>query len=104
MSKKLKFEWELELPDRLFEEGLKEKEFKERVIAKAREEAILELFQEKRISSGKGAALLGISRPEFWELLHKRGMPFFDYSEEEWQKEMETVEELKKELSEEEKG
>lgn len=98
MSRKLKLEWEVELPDQFFEEGLNEDEFKVRLIAKAKEELVLELFQQKRISSGKGAALLGITRRDFWELLHKHGIPYFDYPPEEWEKELEAVEDFKENL------
>jgi predicted HTH domain antitoxin len=44
---------------------------------------VLSLFTEGRISSGKAAQLLNISRIEFLALLRKRGVAFIDYTNEE---------------------
>jgi len=37
----------------------------------------LELFRQERISTGKGAELLGISKWEFIQLLAQRNIPYF---------------------------
>lgn len=37
----------------------------------------LELFREERISSGKAAELLGISKAEFIDLLDRHGISYF---------------------------
>ena len=41
------------------------------------EALVLELFREGRISSGKAAELLGISKDTFRGLLKERGIPYF---------------------------
>ncbi len=49
------------------------------VPAKLRELAVVELFREGRLSSGKAAELLGMERVEFFALLHQLGVPFIDH-------------------------
>lgn len=44
---------------------------------------VLSLFTEGRISSGKAAGLLGISRIEFLSLLRKQGISYIDFNENE---------------------
>ncbi|TVR63590.1 MAG: UPF0175 family protein [Candidatus Competibacteraceae bacterium] len=56
---------------------------------------VLTLFTDERISSGKAAALLGISRIEFLNLLRKRGIAYVDFSAEELDEEFAAVEALK---------
>ena len=48
------------------------------VAGKLRELAVIELFREGRLSSGKAADILGLERLEFFALLHQLGVPFFD--------------------------
>ena len=47
------------------------------------EQTVLRLFEQGEISSGYGAALLGMTRYDFMLLLGKRGIPFFNLTEEE---------------------
>jgi len=54
-----------------------------------RELIALELFREGRISSGKGAETLGISKLAFVRLLSQHGIPYFT----------ETAEELKADVA-----
>ena len=65
-----------------------------RLKARLRELIALELFREGRISSGKGAELLGISKLEFIHLLAERGLPYFTESPEELAVEVATLEQL----------
>ena len=44
----------------------------------AREWVLLELFQEGKISSGKAAEFLGLSRAQFLDLLNERHLPYLD--------------------------
>ena len=44
----------------------------------AREWVLLELFQEGRISSGKAAKFLGLSKAQFLDLLSERHLPYLD--------------------------
>jgi predicted HTH domain antitoxin len=52
------------------------------------------LFVENRISSGKAAQLLNISRLDFLALLRRQGIPFVDYTAEEMAEELAAVEKL----------
>ena len=47
------------------------------------ETAVVKWYDEGRISSGKGAELLGISRAEFLELLFRHKVSPFQYTPEE---------------------
>lgn len=47
------------------------------------ETAVVKWYDEGRISSGKGAELLGVSRGEFLELLFRHQVSPFQYSPEE---------------------
>ena len=62
--------------------------------ARLRELIALELFREGRISSGKGAELLGISKLEFIYLLAQHRIPYFTESPEELVAEVATLERL----------
>jgi predicted HTH domain antitoxin len=53
------------------------------VEARLRELIALELFRERRISSGKGAELLGVSKAEFVQLLARHDIDYFVESPEE---------------------
>ncbi len=41
---------------------------------------VLSLFKDSRVSSGKAARLLGLTRVEFLALLRRRGMAYIDFS------------------------
>ena len=53
------------------------------VPSKLRELAVIELFREGRLSSGKAADILGMERMAFFTLLHHLGVPFFEQDAEE---------------------
>lgn len=46
----------------------------------AREWIVLELFREGRISSGKAAEILGLSKGQFIDLLHRLEIDYLDSS------------------------
>jgi len=52
---------------------------------------VFSLFRDDRISSGKAASLLGMTRREFLELLHEEGIAYFDYSQDEMEAESESA-------------
>jgi predicted HTH domain antitoxin len=54
----------------------------------AREMIVLELYRRSLISSGKAAALLGISRLDFIQRASELGIPYFRFTEDEWQAEV----------------
>ncbi len=53
--------------------------------------AVLGLYQAGRISSGKGAELLGVSKRDFLDLLTADGIPYFHYTPEELEDEARSV-------------
>jgi predicted HTH domain antitoxin len=59
--------------------------------ATAREYIILGLFQEDRISGGKAAELLGLTRLGFIALLARKGIPCFRLTPDEWANEVAIV-------------
>ena len=54
----------------------------------AREMIVLELYRQSLVSSGKAAALLGVSRLEFIQRASTLGIPYFRFTEDEWQAEL----------------
>jgi len=56
-----------------------------------RELSILELYRRKEISSGKAAELLGMQRFEFVRYASRLGIPFFDMSKEELERDLEAL-------------
>lgn len=59
-----------------------------------RELIALELFREGRISSGKGAELLGVSKLTFVQLLAQHGIDYFTESPEELDAEVEMLDKV----------
>jgi hypothetical protein len=55
---------------------------------------ILELYRRRAVSSGWAAARLGMDRFDFIPHASALGIPFIDMTEEEWQAELRTVEEM----------
>jgi predicted HTH domain antitoxin len=51
----------------------------------AREMIVFELYRRSLVSSGKAAELLGISRLEFIQRASELGIPYFRFTEDEWQ-------------------
>ena len=58
---------------------------------KLKELSVLELYRRKDISSGKAAELLGMERFEFVRYASRLGIPFFDMSKEELEKDLEVT-------------
>ena len=54
----------------------------------AREILVLELYRRGLVTSGKAAALLNISRLDFIQRASDLGVPYFRFTEEEWQAEV----------------
>ena len=64
---------------------------RENIPGKLKELSILELYRRKEISSGKAAELLGMERFEFVRFASRIGIPFFDMSKEELEKDLESA-------------
>jgi predicted HTH domain antitoxin len=60
----------------------------------AKELIVLELYRQGRLSSGKSAELLGMSRYDFIRHASELGIPFFRMTEEEWEAESAASERL----------
>jgi len=54
----------------------------------AREMIVLEMYRRSLISSGKAAALLGVTRLEFIQHASELGIPYFRFTEDDWQAEV----------------
>jgi predicted HTH domain antitoxin len=61
-----------------------------------KEFSVLGLYLEHKISAGKAAELLGIRKREFIRIMARKGIPYFDYSEEDLENEFRAADELKK--------
>ncbi len=83
--------FEIQVPESLLRFGYDQAEIQRRVT----EWLVLSLFTEERISSGKAAKLLNISRVEFLALLRGYGISFVDYTPDELAEEFAAVEALK---------
>ncbi len=68
--------FEVRVPTELLEYGLQPDDIQRHVL----EWLALSLFKDNRISSGKAARLLGLTRIEFLALLRRRGVAYVDYS------------------------
>jgi len=68
--------FEIHVPTPLLQLGLNREDVQRRVT----EWLVLSLFTEERISSGKAARLLNLSRVEFLDLLRLRGVAYLDFS------------------------
>ncbi len=74
-----KVTFQVRVPTPLLQYGFDQKEIQRRVT----EWLVLSLFTDEHISSGKAARLLDITRVEFLQLLHKRGIAYLNYSADE---------------------
>ena len=63
----------------------------------ARELIVLELYRRGVISRGKSAEFLGVSLREFLDRAAALGIPYVDYTEEEWAAEIRVVNDLVRE-------
>ncbi|MGA2114688.1 MAG: UPF0175 family protein [Bryobacteraceae bacterium] len=54
----------------------------------AREMIVFELYRRSLVSSGKAAELLGIPRMDFIRRASELGIPYFRFTEDEWQSEV----------------
>jgi predicted HTH domain antitoxin len=80
----------IRVPGNILDLGLTQEEVQRRVS----EWLAFSLFSEGKISSGRAGKLLGITRPEFIELLRTRGIAYVNYSEDEIKEELEAVKQL----------
>ena len=82
--------FEIQIPTPLLRYGFNQDKIQNRIT----EWLVLSLFTEGRVSSGKAAQLLNISRIEFLALLRARGIAYIDYTPEELAEEFAAVKAL----------
>jgi predicted HTH domain antitoxin len=80
----------IRIPIPLIKLGIDQDEIQRRV----NEWLTISLFSDGRISSGKAARFLNISRNDFLALLRSKGIAFINYTENELEEEFEAVKEL----------
>lgn len=80
----------IKIPANLLQFSLGQDEIQRRVA----EWLVLSMFTEERISLGRAARLLGISRVAFLALLRDRGIAYIDYTRKELEEEFAAVEAL----------
>jgi len=85
------FGFRVSLPNALLKYGYNQKKIQQKLL----EWAVVALFNEGQISSGKAARFLNISRIEFLDLLRERGYAYVDYSPEEMEEEFKSVKALR---------
>ncbi len=71
-----------------------DKELEKKIVNLTKEEVVLRLFREEKISSGYGAKLLGLSLAGFQDFLKERGVPFTRYTEEDRKQDEKAVKEM----------
>jgi predicted HTH domain antitoxin len=81
-----------------------DKELENEIVNQTKEEVVLRLFKEGKISSGYGAELLKICLADFMDLLEQRGIPFTTYTEKHWEQDKKAAEEMRKQLTEKKGG
>jgi predicted HTH domain antitoxin len=81
---------EIQVPTPLLHYGLDRDEIQRRVT----EWLVISLFVDERISSGKAASFLNMSRVDFLVLLRRAGIAYVDYTNEEIADELAAVQQL----------
>jgi predicted HTH domain antitoxin len=81
MAKRVRLD--VELPDELFAQLRKEE-----IESKVKEALVMELLREHRLSQGKAAEILGISRYELIDLMTNHRVPVIDLDTEELKNEL----------------
>lgn len=82
---------EIEVPDEIINLIGEEEARKE-----AKEAFVLDLIRRGKISKGKAAELMGISLWDLPQLLAEYRVPWFDYSKEDLQKDLDTIKKMEK--------
>jgi predicted HTH domain antitoxin len=68
----------------------------EEAVKEAKEALVLDLVRRGKVSKAKAAELVGISLWELPDLLAKYRIPWFDYSKEELQRDIDRLKEIKR--------
>ena len=88
-----KLQFEVEIPSYLFGTP-REAKIRSVISRQALEQSVLELYKQREISTGTGAKMLGLPLHDFIQFLGKHQVSIFDFTDEEWQQELEAVNEM----------
>lgn len=88
----------IDLPDDLYRSLSAFGLTKEKIAAESRKLLAVKLFKEKLLSFGKAAALSGLNKWEFVDLLGESGVSVIDYDRDELKREIKTAERFSKRL------
>ena len=72
------------------DETVDKKQLEERL----RKEAILALFADRKMPAGRASRELGLTRIEFMELCRKRDIPLYDYTLDDFEQDVKTIDKL----------
>jgi predicted HTH domain antitoxin len=61
-----------------------------------KEDAVLRLFADRKLPSGRAAQILGLERMDFLELLKTRSIPAVDYTVEDWEADGRAITEIER--------
>ena len=67
---------------------------KKQLEERPRKEAILALFADRKMPAGRASRELGLTRFEFMELCHKRDIPLYDYTLQDFEQDVKTIDKL----------
>jgi predicted HTH domain antitoxin len=88
----------IDLPNDLYQSLASFGLTKEKIASESRKLLAVKLFREKLLSFGKAAALSGLNKWEFVNLLGESGVPVIAYDKDELRREIKTAERLSKRL------
>jgi len=82
---------ELKLPEKIYLALQSAGLGRDELGAQATRNLAIQLYEDGRLPLGKAAEMAGLPLLSFWLLLNERGIPVFDYSEEEYEADLTTV-------------
>ena len=95
-----KVQFEIEIPSYLLGTP-REKHIRSALVRQTLEQTVLELYKQREISTGTGARMLGLPLHDFIQFLGKHEVSIFEFTDEEWQQELNTVNEISARLKQE---
>ncbi|MDQ1326776.1 MAG: hypothetical protein QG641_56 [Candidatus Poribacteria bacterium] len=67
---------------------------KEEIQETLKKQIVLHFFKEGKISSGKAAEMLGITKSEMLDIIYSEGIPYYDYNDKDIKLEFEASKKL----------
>lgn len=88
---------EIEIPDVVRGTPLEDR-LRSVIARQSLENAVVELYEKQEISTGTGAKMLGMSLDDFIQFLGKHRVSIFNFDEDEWEAELQSVGQLNEQL------